>query len=362
MAHASLAKNPRLVVTAIFQMWLQWFKTAGSGVEWPELATVEKECRQLYKQYKGEEWVCPFDVHFVPVNPSLEFLMDNLTAGMMVSAPAVTSASNTAKHPVGALVVARGEGQSEGCGDDEAANHGNIQEVGPLTPKPVAGGITRGLEEAVIGGSGGAKVKSREVVESDEDNNDSNSDVPLAQKRAASPAEEGEGDVEMRETTSLSTVTEAEWEASDMEVKGKEELKAVPATAEEDKEEKRAEEVKRTWSDMPLHQVGDDKLEWLGEDLGWPTPLTSVVLLVDFDKRVAGVEQQFQRELEVAREELLAAWAHYTITKRTLATLAGYWHDCQAFLAWQEENNVGEGDWEDAKAIEVPDDDTDLDA
>ncbi|KAG5321327.1 hypothetical protein C0989_000329, partial [Termitomyces sp. Mn162] len=64
VAHASLAKNPRLAVTAIFQMWLQWFKTAGSGVEWPELATVKKECRQLYKQYKGEEWVHPFDVHF----------------------------------------------------------------------------------------------------------------------------------------------------------------------------------------------------------------------------------------------------------------------------------------------------------
>ncbi|KAG5323104.1 hypothetical protein C0989_012389, partial [Termitomyces sp. Mn162] len=56
VARASLAKDPRLVVTAIFQMWLQWFKTTGSGVEWPELATVKKECRQLYERYKGEEW------------------------------------------------------------------------------------------------------------------------------------------------------------------------------------------------------------------------------------------------------------------------------------------------------------------
>ncbi|KAG5731781.1 hypothetical protein E4T56_gene1560 [Termitomyces sp. T112] len=489
MARASLVKDPRLAVTAIFQTWLQWFKTAGSGVEWLELATVEKECRQLYEQYKGEEWVHPFDV---PVDPSLEFLMDNLTAGMTVSAPAVASASNTAKHPVGALVVVRGEGWSKGRGDNEAANCGDIQEVGPSTPKAVAGGVARGLvtsprlattprskgkgkgkaqeeedediedqieemftnkclvtllhwqkalmvvdtglgarvklekakgkvmvllekqqeykhmqgacdncwadndpegcwyptgvqpcyrcnsmrksclhsgqssrstgskfakrivtkaalEGVVVGGGGGAKVKSREVVESDEDDNNSDGKAPLAWKRAASPAsvasEEGEGDVEMRETTPLVMIAEVEREASDMEVKGKEELKAVPATAEEDKEEDRAEEAKGTWSDMPLHQVGDDKLEWLGKDLGWPTPLMSVASLVDFNERVAGVEWQFQRELEVAREELLVAQAHYT-----------------AFLAWQEENNIREGDWEEAEAREVPDDDADLDA
>ncbi|KAG5348758.1 hypothetical protein C0989_008451, partial [Termitomyces sp. Mn162] len=80
-----------------------------------------------------------------PVDPSLEFLMDDLTAGMMVSAPAVASASDTAKHPVGVLVVARGEGWSEGCGDNEAANCGDIQEAGPSTPKAVAGGVARGL-------------------------------------------------------------------------------------------------------------------------------------------------------------------------------------------------------------------------
>ncbi|KAG5348971.1 hypothetical protein C0989_006819 [Termitomyces sp. Mn162] len=114
-------------------------------------------------------------------------------------------------------------------------------------------------------------------------------------------------------------VAEAEREASNMEVKGKEELKAVPATAEEDKEEERAEEAKvrrrGTWSDTPLRQVGDDELEWLGEDLGWLTPLMLAASLVDFDERVAGVEQRFQRELEVAREELLAARAHYTVAK-----------------------------------------------
>ncbi|KAG5716134.1 hypothetical protein E4T56_gene10938 [Termitomyces sp. T112] len=146
-------------------------------------------------------------------------------------------------------------------------------------------------------------------------------------------SEEGEGDVEMRETTPLATVAEAEREASDME-------------------EKRAEEAK----------VGDDELEWLGKDLGWPMLLMSVALLVDFDERAAGVERWFQRELEAAREELLAARAHYTVTKQTLATLAGYRCDCQAFLAWQKENNVGEGGWEEAGAMEVPDNDADLDA
>ncbi|KAG5333145.1 hypothetical protein C0989_006211 [Termitomyces sp. Mn162] len=100
MACASLAKDPCLAVTAIFQTWLQWFKTVGSGVEWLELVNIEKECCQLYKQYKGEEWVCPFDVHFALVNPSLEFLMDDLTAGMTVSALAVASASNTAKEQI----------------------------------------------------------------------------------------------------------------------------------------------------------------------------------------------------------------------------------------------------------------------
>ncbi|KAG5725398.1 hypothetical protein E4T56_gene8853, partial [Termitomyces sp. T112] len=392
VACVSLAKDPCLAVTAIFQMWLQWFKTAGSGVEWPELATVKKECRQLYKWYKGEEWVHPFDVHFALVYPSLEFLMDDLMAGMTVSALAVASTSNTTKHPVGALAVARGEGQSEGHEGEEAANCGDIQEAGPLTPKAVAGGIARGLatsprlattprskgkgkgkaweeedediedqieetftnkrlatllhwqkastvvdtglgagvklekakgkvmvplerrqqykhmqgtcdhcwannnpkgcwypmgvqpcyrcdstrkscshsgrlsrstsskfakkiamkavsvrntrafvkqqrelEEAVIGGGGGAKVKSREMVESDKDGskNDSDGDVPLAQKQAASPvlvtsakqsqtvaSEEGEGDVEMGETTPLAMVAEVEREASGMEIEG----------------------------------------------------------------------------------------------------------------------------------------------
>ncbi|KNZ81432.1 hypothetical protein J132_00539 [Termitomyces sp. J132] len=145
MARTSLVKDPCLVVTAIFQTWLQWFKTVGSGVEWLELVTVEKECCQLYEQYKGKEWVCPFDVHFAPVDPSLEFLMDDLTAGMTVSAPAVASASDIAKHPVGALAMARGEGQSKGCGGNEVANCGDIQEAGPLTPKAAACGIARGL-------------------------------------------------------------------------------------------------------------------------------------------------------------------------------------------------------------------------
>ncbi|KAG5335671.1 hypothetical protein C0989_000792 [Termitomyces sp. Mn162] len=171
----------------------------------------------------------------------------------------------------------------------------------------------------------------------------------------------------MRETTPLATVAEVEQEASNMEVEGEEEFEAAPAAIKKDKEKERAKEVEvqqqGTWSDMPLHQVGDDKLEWLGKDLGWPMPLTSAASLVDFNKRAAGVEWWFQRELEAAREELLAVWAHYTVTKQMLATLAGYWRDCQAFLAWQEENNIGERDWEEAEdLVEVPDNNADLDA
>ncbi|KAG5332104.1 hypothetical protein C0989_007237 [Termitomyces sp. Mn162] len=172
-------------------------------------------------------------------------------------------------------------------------------------------------------------------------------------------SEEGEEDMEMRETTPLAIVAEVEREVSDMEVKGKEEFKATPAAIKEDKEEERAE--KGTWSNMPLRQVGDDELEWLGKDLGWPTPLTSVASLADFDKRAAGVEWWFQRELKAAWEELLVARACYTVAKQMLATLAGYRCDCQAFLAWQEENNIREGDWEEVEnSMEVPDDDADL--
>ncbi|KAG5338169.1 hypothetical protein C0989_008094 [Termitomyces sp. Mn162] len=48
-------------------------------------------------------------------------------------------------HLVGALVVVRGEEQSKGHEGKEMANCGDIQEVGPSTPKAAAGGIARGL-------------------------------------------------------------------------------------------------------------------------------------------------------------------------------------------------------------------------
>ncbi|KNZ76554.1 hypothetical protein J132_09636 [Termitomyces sp. J132] len=353
--------------------------------------------------------------------------MDDLTAGMTVSASAVTSASDPAKHLVGALAVARGEGRSEGRRNEEAANRGDIQEAGPSTPKAATGGVARGLatspklattpkskgkgkgkakaqdeedediedhveetftdkrlvtllrcattagqittqkaagtprgsslaivatalgraartvalrsarafverqrelarrgepikvkhlsltlptlqEEGLVGGSGGTRVKSREMVESDDNDNDNGTN------------EEGREDAEMRETTPLATV--AEVEASDMEIEGEEEVEAVPVATEEEERAEEVEVVRRgTWSATPLRPVGDDELEWLGEDLGWPTPLT-----------------------------------------RTLATLAGYQRDCQAFLAWQEENNISKEDWEEMEAMEVPDNDADLDA
>ncbi|KNZ80082.1 hypothetical protein J132_07369 [Termitomyces sp. J132] len=388
VARASLAKDPCLAVTAIFQTWLQWFKTAGSGVEWLELATVERECHQLYEQYRGEEWAL--------VNPFLEFLMDDLMAGMTVSALAVASASDTTKHPVGALAVVRGEGWSKGCGGEEAANHGDIQEAGPSTPKAAAGSVTRGLVTTPRSkGKGKAKAQDEEDKDIEEQIEemftnkhlvtllhwqkaltvvDTSLGAGVKLEKAKGKCDncwadndpegcctEGEGNVEMRETTPLVIVAEVEWEASNIEVKGKEEFEAAPAAIEEDEEEERAEEVKGTWSDTPLHQVGNNELKWLGEDLGWPTPLMSVASLADFNKRAAGVEWWFQRELEAARKELLVAWAHYTVAKQTLAILAGYWCDCQTFLAWQEENNIREGDWEEAEdPVEVPNNDADL--
>ncbi|KAG5716192.1 hypothetical protein E4T56_gene10768 [Termitomyces sp. T112] len=256
LIYASLAKNPHLAVTTIFQIWLQWFKTVGSGVEWPELANIKKECHQLYEQYKREEWVCSFDVHF----------------------------------------------------------------------------------EVAIGGSRIAKGRSRELVESDEESNgndgsdnNSNNDMPLAQKQPTSPT---------LVTSAKQPQTIASEEASDMKVKGEEEFEAAPVTMEEDKG---AGEVKGTWSDTPLWQVSNDELEWLGKDLAWLMLLMPVASLADFDKRAAGVEQWFQRKLEAAREELIAVRAWYAVAKQTLVTLVGYWHDCQAFLTWQEENNISKG-------------------
>ncbi|KAG5349799.1 hypothetical protein C0989_001832, partial [Termitomyces sp. Mn162] len=103
----------------------------------------------------------------------------------------------------------------------------------------------------------------------------------------------GKEDVEMRETTPLATVAEVEHKVSDIEVKGEEEFEAALVTIEEEKN-KVAKGTKipqrGTWSNMPLHQVGNNELEWLGKDLAWPMLLTPATSLVDFDERVAGVE------------------------------------------------------------------------
>ncbi|KAG5349731.1 hypothetical protein C0989_002132 [Termitomyces sp. Mn162] len=238
-------------------------------------------------------------------------------------------------------------------------------------------------EEAVMGGSGVARVKSREVVESNKEedgnngsNNNGSDNVPLIQKCPASPAlvtgakqlrmvtgEKSEKDVKMREMTSLATVAEVEQEVSDMEVEGEEEFEAATVAIEEDKQEdKGAEEAKGTWSNMPLCQVGNDELEWLGKDLAWLMPLTLAASLSDFDERAVRVERRFQRELAVAKEELLVARAQFAVAMQTLATLAGYRCNCQAFLAWQEENNIGEGDWAEESLVKMPNDNANLNA
>ncbi|KNZ81207.1 hypothetical protein J132_02404 [Termitomyces sp. J132] len=117
-----------------------------------------------------------------------------------------------------------------------------------------------------------------------------------------------------------------------------------------------------TWSSTLLQQLGDDKLEWLGKDLAWLTWLTLPTLLMDFNERAAGVERRFQRELEVAQEELLMARARYSVAKWLLVVVAGYRSNCQAFLAWQQENNISKVDWEEGEMKEVSDNNANLDA
>ncbi|KNZ81285.1 hypothetical protein J132_02056 [Termitomyces sp. J132] len=136
MAHTFLNRVDHLLAV---------FKTLGSGVEWLELATIEKECCQLYEQYKEEEWVQPFDVHFALVNPLLEFLMDDLMAEMILFEDLSLDDKFFFQHPLGVLVVERSKEWSEGCGGKERANCGDITEAGPLTPKAVTGGIAKGM-------------------------------------------------------------------------------------------------------------------------------------------------------------------------------------------------------------------------
>ncbi|KNZ76914.1 hypothetical protein J132_10860 [Termitomyces sp. J132] len=348
-------------VDCLLTTWLQWFKTVGSGVEWLELATVKKECHQLYEQYKGEEWVCLFDVHFAPVDPSLEFLMDDLTAGMTLFEDLRPNDQFFFQHPIGVLAVARGEEQSEGHKGKGKAQEEESEDIEEqieetFTDKHLAillhwqkalTVVNMGLEAGVVLKKAKEKVTVSLEKRQEYKHMQGVCNNCWADNDPEGCCKEGKGDVEMRETTPLAAVAEAEQEVSNMEVKGEEEFEAAPVTIEEDKEEdKGVKEVVGTWSDMPLCQVSDNELEWL----------------VDFNERAAGMEQWFQRKLETGREELLAMQAWYTVAKQTLATLVGYQCDYQAFLAWQEENNVRKGDWEKEDLVEVPDNNANLDA
>ncbi|KAG5721939.1 hypothetical protein E4T56_gene18400 [Termitomyces sp. T112] len=154
--------------------------------------------------------------------------------------------------------------------------------------------------------------------------------------------------------------TKAEEEGEDVEMWGEDSLSN--SQRDESNEE-------GTWTSMPLQQVGNDKLEWLGEDLALLTLLMSASLLhgydkrvvVRYDKRAVGVERQFWKELERVREELLDARAGFAVAKWLLVTVAGYWGNCQAFIAWQEANRVSKEDWEEGKMEDVPSNNADLD-
>ncbi|KNZ77755.1 hypothetical protein J132_03978 [Termitomyces sp. J132] len=209
----------------------------------------------------------------------------------------------------------------------------------------------------MVGSSGIAKgeqqEKSHKMVKSEEDasdkegtsnsNNDNN--MPLASKQAASltlvaseeVGEKGQ-DVEMRETTPLATVAEVEPLVSGGEVKNRQEVKEKVVEVEKDEESKKE---LGTWSSTPLCQVGNNELKW-------------------YNERAAEIERQFRRELERMREELLEVWARFAVAKWSLETVAGYWGNCQVFLAWQKANKIGKEDWEERKMEDVPSSNADL--
>ncbi|KNZ73693.1 hypothetical protein J132_10445, partial [Termitomyces sp. J132] len=109
-----------------------------------------------------------------PIDPSLEFLMDDLTAGMMVSASAVASASDPAKHPVGALAVARGEGRSEGRRNEEAANPGGVARGLATSPRLATTPKSKGK------GKGKAKAQDEEDKDIEDHVEESFTDKRLA--------------------------------------------------------------------------------------------------------------------------------------------------------------------------------------
>ncbi|KAG5350026.1 hypothetical protein C0989_000574 [Termitomyces sp. Mn162] len=200
----------------------------------------------------------------------------------------------------------------------------------------------------MVGSSGIAKgeqqEKSHKMVKSEEDasdkegtsnsNNDNN--MPLASKQAASltlvaseeVGEKGQ-DVEMRETTPLATVAEVEPLVSGGEVKNRQEVKEKVVEVEKD------EESKKEGPGAAHH-------------------------CVRYNERAAEIERQFRRELERMREELLEVWARFAVAKWSLETVAGYWGNCQVFLAWQKANKIGKEDWEERKMEDVPSSNADL--
>ncbi|KAG5721954.1 hypothetical protein E4T56_gene18393 [Termitomyces sp. T112] len=181
-----------------------------------------------------------------PVNPSLEFLLEDLMVGIMVSAPAVASASNTTKHLLGALAVAREEEQSKGHRGKHRVNHGDIREAGPLTLKIAAGSIAKELATLLrvattLRSKEKGKGKAQEQEEEEEEEFEEQIEETFSNKCLATLlcCKEGEKeaeDVEMRKTTPLAMVAEVKPAASNMEVKGKEfEAGAVGMDEDEDK-------------------------------------------------------------------------------------------------------------------------------
>ncbi|KAG5348893.1 hypothetical protein C0989_007392 [Termitomyces sp. Mn162] len=128
----------------------------GSSMEWAELVVVNKECWQLYEKHKEEEWIREFNKYFAPLPSSLEFLMEDLEAGMT--------------HPPCELAMTTGVECSEGHGGVISTNHGDIGVARPSTLNHAVGSIAKGLAMLPLlattpKGKGKGKAKARKEEE-----------------------------------------------------------------------------------------------------------------------------------------------------------------------------------------------------
>ncbi|KAG5348738.1 hypothetical protein C0989_008559, partial [Termitomyces sp. Mn162] len=109
-----------------------------------------------------------------PVNPSLEFLLGDLMAGMTLFKDLSLDDQFFFQHLLGALVLVRGKEQSKGHRSKNRANCEDIREAGPSTPKVASGSIAKELAMlprvvTTLRSKGKGKGKAREEEEDEEE-------------------------------------------------------------------------------------------------------------------------------------------------------------------------------------------------